>query len=139
MALTVREIADRIVRTPGVDKAALIERLRHWTREGLLTPIGDKHPGTGRQRQYNDSAVFDAAILNALADHGLQVGVQQTVLALGKHFLETRPSSGYLEIARFRDGQVGAFLHDRPMVHPQTELSLVLNLSELFKGLQTEE
>jgi hypothetical protein len=49
----------------------IVERLRHWTRERLLTPLpgsvkdgflGALHPGTGR-----------AAILNALADEGATV------------------------------------------------------------------
>ena len=32
------------------DISSSMERIRHWTGEGLLTPIGEKNPGTGRKR-----------------------------------------------------------------------------------------
>lgn len=49
MALTVGDIANRVL-GPGAEKtahAAFVERLRHWTREGLLAPIGEKSPAKG--------------------------------------------------------------------------------------------
>jgi DNA-binding transcriptional MerR regulator len=52
--------------------------LRHWTREGLLTPLiylSDLglHPGTGRYRRYDEEQVYRAAVLNALAERGATV------------------------------------------------------------------
>src|SRR5262245_49858312 len=41
------EIAERIARAPE-ELPAIRERLRHWTREGLLVPIGDRNPGSGK-------------------------------------------------------------------------------------------
>src|SRR5688572_14050394 len=54
------------------DPAAMSERIRHWTREGLLLPVDQHHAGTGRHRRYRAEAAYEAAILNALATAGLQ-------------------------------------------------------------------
>jgi DNA-binding transcriptional MerR regulator len=51
----------------------LFERIRHWTREGLLTPAGEKNPGTGRSRRYGDDAVRKARVLNSLTELGFTV------------------------------------------------------------------
>jgi DNA-binding transcriptional MerR regulator len=76
--LTVSEIAE-ILEQPG-RRVSLVERIRHWTREGLIRPIGQKNPGTGRHRQYDEFALLDVALLNVLANFGLQVGQQQKVV-----------------------------------------------------------
>jgi DNA-binding transcriptional MerR regulator len=65
-SLTVREIAERI-REPGEDLTAVVDRLRNYTKEGLLKPAGSRHPGTGRRRRYPERAVIDAAILSKLS------------------------------------------------------------------------
>jgi DNA-binding transcriptional MerR regulator len=75
--LTAGDIARRIARAND-DQQALIERVRHWTREGLLTPLiylSDLglHPGTGRYRRYDEEQVYRAAVLNALAERGATV------------------------------------------------------------------
>lgn len=51
----------------------MFERVRHWTREGLLEPAGDKHPGTGRARLYDESALRKAKVLNSLTECGVTV------------------------------------------------------------------
>jgi hypothetical protein len=58
------------------DLSSSMERIRHWTSEGLLTPIGEKNPGTGRRRLYDREGMYMALILNELANWGL--GVRQT-------------------------------------------------------------
>jgi hypothetical protein len=68
--LTVRDIAKRI-RRDGEDLEAVVNRLRNWTKEGLLEFSGDKHPGTGRTRLYPKDAVIDALVLNALTAIGI--------------------------------------------------------------------
>jgi DNA-binding transcriptional MerR regulator len=68
--MTVKELAERICR-PHEDIGAVIDRLRNWTKEGLLETAGDKNPGTGRRRHYDDSALVDALILTTLADIGI--------------------------------------------------------------------
>lgn len=64
-SLTVGEIAERI-REPDEDLAAVIDRLRNWTKEGLLKPIRKK-TGIGRKRRYQEEAIVTAAILSRLS------------------------------------------------------------------------
>jgi DNA-binding transcriptional MerR regulator len=71
MPFTVSEIARRLASPER--QTTLRERIRHWTREGLVHPIGEKNPGTGRHRLYEESVLVDVAILNALAGLGVQV------------------------------------------------------------------
>jgi DNA-binding transcriptional MerR regulator len=68
--ITVKEVAERICR-PHEDMAAVIDRLRNWTKEGLLQPSGERNPGTGRKRRYSEQTVIDAMILSAFAEWGI--------------------------------------------------------------------
>jgi DNA-binding transcriptional MerR regulator len=77
--LTVSKIAEILERQPR-RQITLVERIRHWTREGLIRPIGQKNPGTGRHRQYNEFVLLDVGVLNVLANLGFQVGQQQSVV-----------------------------------------------------------
>jgi hypothetical protein len=65
--LTASDIAKRIQR-PGEELQVAVDRLRHWTKEGLIKPIGDAHPGTGRPKQYSGKAAVRAMIVQALSD-----------------------------------------------------------------------
>jgi hypothetical protein len=62
--LTAGDIA-RLIQEPGEDLRAIGERLRHWTKEGLLKPIG-RPKGTGHHLRYPERALVDAAILSRL-------------------------------------------------------------------------
>jgi hypothetical protein len=66
-SLTASDIARRIQR-PGEDLQVAIDRLRHWTKAGLIKPVGDAHPGTGRPKQYSKKAAVRAMIVQALSD-----------------------------------------------------------------------
>jgi DNA-binding transcriptional MerR regulator len=87
MPYTVSEIAEILADAPG-SEPALIERIRHWTREGLIQPIGLKHPGTGRHREYEDRVLLEVSVLEALAGLGLKVGQQQAAIKLLKERME---------------------------------------------------
>lgn len=63
---TVGEIAERI-REPDEALVTVVDRLRNFTKEGLLKPIGSRNPGTGRKRRYPETALIDAAILSKLS------------------------------------------------------------------------
>jgi hypothetical protein len=65
--LTVSEIAERI-RRPHEDLRIAGDRIRNWTREGLLEPVGEKNPGTGKVRRYPESTLLDAALLQVITD-----------------------------------------------------------------------
>src|ERR1035438_1956331 len=68
--LTVRDIAKRI-RRDDEDLEVVVNRLRNWTKEGLLQFSGDKHPGTGKARLYPEDAVVDALVLGGLTAIGV--------------------------------------------------------------------
>jgi hypothetical protein len=63
--LTAGEIAERIRESDDEDPRAISERLRHWTREGLLRPIG-RPKGTGHHLRYPERVIVEAAILSRL-------------------------------------------------------------------------
>jgi hypothetical protein len=147
MALTVTDLAELVCR-PGTDKAATVERLRSWTKEGVLPVAGDKNPGTGRAREYDISAAYTAVILNAVADVGLPIGRQRYLTvtlnvaaeAQAKWTQKRRPHL-YLEIADFGDpnpqgGRHAVFLHDKATMHPRAEASLLLDVGRLFARVE---
>jgi hypothetical protein len=61
------------------DKATIIRRIRHWTLAGALLPIGATHSGTGRHRRYGSESVYEAALLNRLAEWSLPIGVLKAI------------------------------------------------------------
>jgi len=63
-------IAAKLNAEQGAERL-IFERVRHWTREGLLSPVGEKNPGTGRSRLYDDSMVRKARALNSLTECGV--------------------------------------------------------------------
>ena len=70
---TGKDLAEKIAAS-GEDLPSSIGRIHHWAREGLLTPVGEKHPGTGRKRLYDDEALNTALVLNELAKWGVGIG-----------------------------------------------------------------
>lgn len=69
-SVTVKDIAERIQRR-GEPLQAAVDRLRNWTKEGIIKPEGEKNPGKGRSRQYGQRALFEAAFVQALVEAGL--------------------------------------------------------------------
>lgn len=149
--LTVGELADLILK-PGGDRNAVIARIRHWTREGLLKTTGNQRPGTGRPRNYESNFTpYTAALLNVLADQGLQVSFMHTILAEVIKFHRSAVVDGWLEIARFPDGGQAVFLHDLPrpikrwegpeddaypiVLNKDAEVCIVLNLAEIHTNV----
>jgi hypothetical protein len=65
--LTVRDIAVHIQRA-GEPLTAAIDRLRNWTKMGLIKPSGEQNPGTGRKKHYTTVALLEAVLLQALTD-----------------------------------------------------------------------
>jgi DNA-binding transcriptional MerR regulator len=141
VTLNVSDIAERIAK-PGMDKAAIVERIRHWTREGLLQPAGEKNPGTGRRRRYDGAALADAVVLNELAGLGFQVNLLRTILILvkdAKNDWREKAKQGvnlYLEIDMLPDGARFPHYHEGCWFNPNAELVLILNLTQLFERLE---
>lgn len=94
-----KEVAALIARTPET-VPLLFERIRHWTREGLLRPYGEENPGTGRRREYAETEVRKARLLNILADFGISIKTLKAVSdAFDKEFVQefaTAPDSALI-------------------------------------------
>jgi DNA-binding transcriptional MerR regulator len=136
LALTAREIAEKLVPPDGELQPA-IERIHHWTREGLLEPLGKKNPGRGRVRLYSDDTVISARILTALADFGMGVGlmgpaIAKTALQLGQHVATELADQKSRGIVSFLCIDKGRALGPNPLVrlHEQPDVTLVLANNE---------
>lgn len=77
-AYSVRELVDLVAADDDeAGKLRLLRQVRHWTNEDLLTPIGQKHTGTGNARKYGADEVRKAAILRELASFGIPVATYE--------------------------------------------------------------
>ena len=148
MPLTVSEIVDRIAK-PGQDKAALNERIRHWTRERLITPIGRRNPGTGRHRTYRDTTLLDAAVLNAMADRDLQISTMRDALAVAQQMHtewgQAKAKEGrrfFLQINSGIPTSLPPRLHwgggEEAFIGTGFETSILIDLTQLFGRLKRE-
>ena len=72
--MTLSEMAERI-RGEGDDHAALVAKLKTWVKEGLIEAVGEKNPGTGNRRTYDEQALINAAVLHAVSS---QAGMSAT-------------------------------------------------------------
>ena len=140
-----------MIRRPDADRAAVVERLRTWSNAGLLEPAGERNPGTGRPRLYDHAVIYDAAILNGLADAGFPIGKARyyvVVMLLAQRakdaWARKRSADLYLEVADFgtpdrQGGTHAVFLHEGKkrdhlgsLIHPRSEGSHILAVSKLF-------
>lgn len=71
--MTIGEVAAQ-VRHLATDPFALAERCRHWSKLGLIIPADRHAEGTGKHKLYDQQAIYDAALLTALADAGVEPG-----------------------------------------------------------------
>ena len=64
------ELAERIG-LPGESPVRVLNRVRNWTKLGLLKPIGDRPSGGGRAFLYSDDALLDATVLQLFHAAGI--------------------------------------------------------------------
>jgi hypothetical protein len=143
--LTVGQIAEQLG-TATTDVVATRERLRHWTREGLLSPVARHHSGTGTRRGYDPSSVYDAAILNAVARAGLHIVSRPYLLdalsmarqARQQRELAKDKGALFLEISHKAagGGTVIAIHEGTVKCDPDAELSIVINLARIFEDVR---
>lgn len=159
--ITVREIARRI-RRDEEDLQVVINRLRNWTKEGLLEFLGDKHPGTGKSRLYPEYAVIDALVLSALTATGIPAvragsasGAYTTVLQFGRFgyqqfeekeaagdtiFLVVWGAEGSIYDGANPNRAALTYAHGglvKTRIHnDQGDVSILLNLTNLFRRLK---
>ena len=70
--VTVSDLAEALAPI-APDVAGTIQRIRHWTREGVLRPIEFAHGGPGKHRRYSPAAIYSAAVLHVTTIAGLPV------------------------------------------------------------------
>jgi hypothetical protein len=68
--VSVGEIAEKVKR-PGEALQTAIDRVKNWAKEGLIKPVGDKNPGSGRARRYAKKSLIDAVLIQTLVNAGL--------------------------------------------------------------------
>ncbi len=109
--ITVGKIAEKMSR-PGENRRNVVDRIRNWTNEGLLTPTGEKKRGTRKRRIYPRSALVEALILSVLTDAVGMTAVKGAsfvrLLKIAKAELlaKTGPGRRFLTIGLSRDGRV---------------------------------
>jgi DNA-binding transcriptional MerR regulator len=70
---TVSDLADFLAPI-APDQPNTVQRIRHWTREGILLPIeSSAHAGPGVHRLYGDAAIYCAAFLHVYTVAGLPI------------------------------------------------------------------
>jgi hypothetical protein len=146
MPLSARELAQRIAARSGGESDTLFERVRHWTREGLLNVDGELNPGTGRNREYPESELGKARVLNALAELGIGLKtMRRATRFLSNHIVS---SFGEIEmatmliVAKRDDGEyaIETYIADNNSKSADVNVALskeyscaiVLNLTRLF-------
>jgi hypothetical protein len=146
--VTVSEIAERI-RRPHEDLRATGDRIRNWTREGLLVPIGEKNPGTGKVRHYPEAALMQAALIQVIVDCTGVAAVAAGDLLKEANQIFERAKSGHLEdslliisksvgtsrwtMSHVRSEKLPAFL-----ARARDDTHTIVVLSRLFAHVQSE-
>ena len=134
--LTVGEIAERLRHL--APKPTTIERMKHWTREGLLVPLEKHHAGTGKHRRYDQSITYDAGVLSVIADAGLHIvahrylldGLSQVRRTLQNWKAAKRNADLFLEISYEKSGSPIIAIHEGAATpKPTVRLSILINLT----------
>jgi uncharacterized protein YciI len=133
-SLSVKDIAEKVQRIDESLQAA-VDRLRNWTKEGLLSTAGEKHPGTGRPRKYSRDALLEAALLEILTGNiGMSAARAAPSLKAIKKLLEPKwQASG-----PYQPGQPRRMYHTREGLPGRNTLGrdvLVLSKAVGKKGL----
>jgi DNA-binding transcriptional MerR regulator len=153
MTMTVAEMAERAARR-GTSKEAFVQRVRHWTRERLLFPLGETNPGVGKHRLYDDAAVQQALILDEMTDTGIPIAKQREIMKVVRMDLEQRMGGlgprakkrldlllvieRFPEGEKFPEGPVVNFHNGPYRTHPDAVRTITFNLTKLFAVLQNE-
>jgi hypothetical protein len=110
MPVTTGQIAQALQRY--WEPAQTTERIKGWTRLGLLFPIRGSGGGSGRHYRYDESTLVDVVVLSLLTDGGTDIdrskhkgllyGLMRTRDAFKRWEANRRSGEFYLEIASRR-------------------------------------
>jgi DNA-binding transcriptional MerR regulator len=138
--LTVGEIAARLAPI-APDIEATVQRIRHWTREGLMAPT-HLHEGTGRHRTYPETAIYDASLLHLLTQAGFTISamnylkdaLDQTRIALPQWRKKGGPF--YLRASRSATGRTETEILRAEPRTPTADLTIIIDLATLFARVE---
>jgi hypothetical protein len=87
--LTARDIAQHLRRGEEPLSVA-VDRFRNWTKMGIINPVGEAHPGTGRKKRYSHVALLEAALIQSLLEFSDRsaaelAGVVKGILVVMEH------------------------------------------------------
>jgi len=141
--LTVGEVAARLAPiAPDIENT--ISKVRHWSREGMLFPVAQASAGIGKHRLYDRSVVYEAAVLMATTNAGMNVASTRYLidaLTMAKFALpEWRQTRGllYLRIDREvspRSRTSIEVLHEPPG-KPESDLTIIIDLAQLWSRIE---
>jgi hypothetical protein len=150
VSITVGEIANAL-RDIEPDTAMLVERIRNWTKQRILSPSDNANAGTGKHMRYaRDVAPYELALLNALTRAGYVGGRSYVATALNQlgeelpkwraaHKARRRPPL-FLTITHAIQGsdrsEPRAEIVTKVAPDPKAETMIIVNLGELFARIQ---
>jgi hypothetical protein len=114
-------------------EAMLIRRIRHWTLTGALLPIGATHSGSGKHRRYGSESVYEAAILNKLADWGMPIGILKGTITVIRQAIARGEAKQLWDKAVA--GHETVFLYAVPLSVPVQDTS---DTPDVMAGLMSE-
>ena len=121
-----------------------MERICHWTREGLIKPLGEKNPGTGRHRRYDENTLAEVAVLNALAGLGMQIASLRSVLPVATELIEKWRKKYkdhgdliFLEIANLNGAPIVRECFAKQLLQTEhAEASLLINITSILQRIE---
>jgi hypothetical protein len=137
----------------GDAREIFIQRVRHWTRERLLRPVGETNPGTGKHRVYKEIATKEALILEAMTIRGMPIATQRFIIGvirqeLGQRAREKSDADFWLVIDTWGDHSHPYFWppllspsqkDDDPKINKLADSTLAFNLTRLFAQIVPEQ
>jgi hypothetical protein len=150
--ITAGEIVKKLTPlTRRATESTLMERVRAWTKEKFLVPVEGWGQGPGRHARYDPDVVYLAAVLNTLAERGLQVSQQRKLveayvalnpLKKWKQFRAKGQTVKLLLMVSQLDGEyvnIGVQLDRRldiPAELPDDDFSAVINVGRIWVRLE---
>jgi hypothetical protein len=144
--LTAQDIARRIQR-PDEPLSVAVDRFRNWTKMGIIKPVGEKHPGSGRKKRYTNDALLRAVILETLtsATGSPATAVGKSLGRLAEEFrklAEHGSTKNLIVINRPRDSnelQVEVVAHNnlgKHILQSNVGVHVIFNLSQYYSLLK---
>jgi hypothetical protein len=150
--MTAGDIVERLIPlTRRGSATTLSERVRAWTREKFLVPIEGWGQGPGKHARYDPDVVYLAAVLNMLAERGLQVSQQRKLVGAFSAFnpLQNWKRSRtkgqdiklLLIVSQLDGEQISIAIQsdrrlDAPAQLPDDDFSVVINLGRIWAALE---